>query len=316
MNALVFPGQGSQFVGMAKDLYEAFEASRKVLDRADEVLGFSLTDLMFSGPAEVLQETRNAQPAILAHSIAAWAAVRAYWKPADLAGAGHSLGEYTAYVVAEAISLEDALRLVRRRGELMFDAGVRSPGAMAAIIGADPATVAAACNATGGKVVQANLNSPGQVVISGETESVRQVAEFLRENGAKRVVELRVSGAFHSPLMELAASGLREALEEVRIREAAFPVYANASARTVVQPDEIRASLVEQMLSPVLWEPTVRRIAALDPDMIWEIGPGQVLKGLVRSTDRNLNCRTLGTAQEVLALMEETEQEVLASTEG
>lgn len=316
MNALVFPGQGSQFVGMAKDLYETFEASRKVLDRADEVLGFSLTDLMFSGPAEVLQETRNAQPAILAHSIAAWAAVRPYWKPAELTGAGHSLGEYSAYVVAEAISFEDALRLVRRRGELMFDAGVTSPGGMAAIIGADPALVAAACKATDGKVVQANLNSPGQVVISGETESVRQVAEFLKENGAKRVVELRVSGAFHSPLMGPAASGLRDALEEVQIREAAFPVYANASASAVVQPDEIRASLVEQMLSPVLWEPTVRQIAALDPDMIWEIGPGQVLKGLVRSTDRNLNCRTMGTAQEVLALKEETEQEVLASTEG
>jgi [acyl-carrier-protein] S-malonyltransferase len=316
MNALLFPGQGSQFVGMARDLYETFKASRSVLDRADEVLGFPLTELMFSGPAAVLQETRNAQPAILAHSIAAWEAARTYWPPSGLAGAGHSLGEYSAYVVAGAIRFEDALRLVRRRGELMSEAGIKNPGTMIAVIGVEPGVVAAACRAAEGRVVTANLNSPGQIVISGETEAVREVAECLKAQGAKKVVELRVSGAFHSPLMGSAAAGLREALEEIEIRQAFFPVYANVTAKSVTEPEEIRASLVEQMLNPVLWEPTVRQLAALDPDMVWEIGPGQVLKGLVRSTDRNLTCRTLGTAQEVLALKEEARQEVLASTEG
>lgn len=305
MNALLFPGQGSQFVGMAKDLYETFEDSRRVLKRADEVLGFSLTDIMFSGPAEVLQETRNAQPAILAHSIAAWEAVKPYWKVSDLAGAGHSLGEYSAYVVAGALSFEDALRLVRRRGELMYEAGLRKPGTMAAILGVEPEVVAEACRAMEGRVVPANLNSPGQIVISGETEAVRQVAERLKELGAKRVVELRVSGAFHSPLMEPAAEGLREALSGIDVRHADFPVFANVTADAVVEPEQIRQSLVEQMLSAVLWEPTVRRIAALSPDTVWEVGPGQVLKGLVRSTDRNLACRTLGTAEEVLAFKEE-----------
>jgi [acyl-carrier-protein] S-malonyltransferase len=305
MNALLFPGQGSQFVGMAKDLYESFEASRNVLDQADEVLGFPLTRLMFSGPAEALQETRNAQPAILAHSIAAWEAVKPYWQPTGLTGAGHSLGEYSAYVVAGALRFADALRLVRRRGELMFEAGLKNPGTMAAIIGADPELVARVCRASDGRVVPANLNSPGQVVISGETAAVRQVAEFLKEQGAKRVVELRVSGAFHSPLMESAACGLRDALDAIEVRRADFTVFANATADAVVEPDRIRLSLVEQMLSPVLWEPTVRRIAALEPDAVWEVGPGQVLKGLVRSTDRNLTCRTLGTAEEVQAFREE-----------
>jgi len=304
MNALLFPGQGSQFVGMAKDLYETFGPSRRLLDQANEVLGFPLTDLMFSGPAEALQETRNAQPAILAHSMAAWEALQPFRDPLELMGAGHSLGEYSAYVVAGALRLEDALRLVRRRGELMFEAGLRNPGTMAAVIGAEPGLVAELC-ATEGSVVPANLNSPGQIVISGETGAVRRVAEALQARGVKRVVELRVSGAFHSPLMEPAAAGLSEALEGIEVRSARFPVFANATADAVVEPEEIRRSLVAQMLSPVLWEPTVRRIAALEPDAVWEVGPGQVLKGLVRSTDRNLACRTLGTAAEVLAFKDD-----------
>jgi [acyl-carrier-protein] S-malonyltransferase len=299
---LLFPGQGSQFVGMGRDLAERFTASREVLARADEALGLALSRVMFEGPAEALRETRNAQPAILVHSIAAWAAMAPRWEPAGLAAAGHSLGEYTAYVVAGALTFEDAVRVVRRRGELMFAAGRERPGSMAAILGADAATVRAACAEAGGLVGPANFNSPGQVVISGETAAVRAAGELLRARGAKRVVELNVSGAFHSPLMEPAAAGLREALAEVSVRNAAFPVYANATAEPVTESGAIRASLVRQLLNPVLWEPTLR---ALAPGEFIEIGPGQVLKGLARQTDRGWACRAVGTADEVQAFLEE-----------
>lgn len=304
MRALLFPGQGSQFVGMGKDLGDPFPAARDVFARADEALGFSLSELMFEGPEEALRETRNAQPAILAHSLAVWAAMEASWDPAELMAAGHSLGEYSAYTVAGAIKLEDAVRLVRRRGELMFAAGESRPGTMAAILGLDAQAVREVCEAANGLVGPANLNSPGQVVISGEPQAVAEAGEALKEKGAKRVVPLNVSGAFHSPLMEPAARGLEEALAAVEIEDARFPVFANASGDEVTAAAQIRASLVRQLLSPVLWEPTMRTVAARGPEECVEIGPGQVLKGLLRQTDRSLSCRALGKAEEILAFRE------------
>jgi len=289
---------------MGKDLGDQFPAARGVFDRADEALGFSLSELMFEGPEESLRETRNAQPAILAHSLAAWAAMEASWEPAGLMAAGHSLGEYSAYTVAGALKLEDAVRLVRRRGELMFSAGESQPGTMAAILGMDAQAVREICEATSGIVEPANLNSPGQVVISGEPQAVAAAGEALKEKGAKRVVPLNVSGAFHSPLMEPAARGLEEALEAVEIEDARFPVFANASGDEVTAAADIRASLVKQLLSPVLWEPTMRALAARGPEECVEIGPGQVLKGLLRQTDRSLSCRALGKAEEILTFRE------------
>jgi [acyl-carrier-protein] S-malonyltransferase len=304
MKALLFPGQGSQYVGMGRDLAERFESAARVFRTADEVLGLPLSELMFNGPEDKLRETRNAQPAILAHSIAAWEGLELRAEPDALLAAGHSLGEYSAYTVAGALAFEDALRIVRRRGELMYEAGVANPGTMAAVLGTDADTVRAVCDAVEGIVGPANLNSPGQIVISGEAAAVREAGSRLKAQGAKRVVELKVSGAFHSPLMEPAAAGLTEALAAADVKDARFPVYANASAAPVGAADEIRDSLVRQLLSPVLWEPSMRAMTQAAPEEFLEIGPGQVLKGLLKQTDRSLTCRPLGSADEVEAFHE------------
>lgn len=304
MRGFLFPGQGSQYVGMGRDLYDAIPAGRRVLESVDRILDLPLTRIMFEGPEETLRETRNAQPAILAHSFAIWEALR---ETGHLPGegahvaAGHSLGEYSAYVVAGTFLFEDALRIVRLRGELMYESGLQRPGTMAAILGSSEEIVRQVCAATEGVVVPANFNSPSQIVISGEHEAVAVAGEELAGRGAKRVVPLEVSGAFHSPLMESAAAGLAAALADVEIRDAAFPVYANASAEPVVAAAAIRDSLVQQLLNPVLWEPTVRRLADLETDEFLEIGPGKVLKGLLRATDRRLVCRALGSAEEIPA---------------
>ncbi|MCK4412121.1 MAG: ACP S-malonyltransferase [Candidatus Eisenbacteria sp.] len=305
MRVLLFPGQGSQFVGMGRDLHQAHPAARDLLDRADRILGTPLTRLMFEGPEEELRATRNAQPAILAHSLAVWAILEPRWGAETFVAAGHSLGEYSAHVVAGTLSFEDALRLVRRRGELMQAAGEASAGAMAAILGSDRETVEAVCAETQGLVVPANLNAPNQVVISGERAAVRAALETLGARGARRVVELKVSGAFHSPLMAPASEGLAQALADVALTDARCAVYANVTAEPVTEESRIRGLLVEQLLKPVLWEPTLRKLIALDEPAFFEIGPGQVLKGLLRATDRSLSCRSLGTAEEVLAFLDE-----------
>jgi [acyl-carrier-protein] S-malonyltransferase len=304
MQALLFPGQGSQFVGMGKDLHEQYEEARRIFEAADEALGFPLSQVMFAGPEETLRETRNAQPAILVHSLAVWKVLNLDTADGDWVAAGHSLGEYSAYAAAGALSFEDAVRLVRRRGELMFAAGEERPGTMAAVLGMAAEAVTEVCAAIDGIVQPANLNSPGQVVISGEIEAVRKAGEQLKAQGAKRVVELSVSGAFHSPLMEAAAGGLSKALSGVAIEPARFPVFANVSAEPVTAPDEVRESLERQLMSPVLWEPSMRGIGAQQPEGFLEIGPGQVLRGLLRQIDRSRSCRTLGTADEVQAFKE------------
>lgn len=283
--AFLFPGQGAQTVGMGRALAEAHPEAAAVFATADRVLGAPLTRIAWEGPAEELKKSVNTQPALLAHSVAALRLVeKAGLEPAF--AAGHSLGEYSACVAAGAIAYEDALRLVRRRGELMYQAGLERPGAMAAILGLDAAAVRAACDeaADAGTVVPANLNAPGQVVISGEPAAVDRACETAKARGAKRAIRLEVSGAFHSPLMGAAAEGLVEALAATPIRDARCPVVANVSAGPVEDAAAIRAALEAQLLGAVRWEESLGWLLAQGVDAFVELGTGKVLRGLLRTT--------------------------------
>ncbi len=301
--AVLFPGQGSQFVGMGRDLAERFPAARESFLEANEALGEDLARICFEGPEEELRQTRNTQPAIYAHSVAVLRTLGLDCAGDRFRAAGHSLGEYTAYHAAGSLSFADGLRLVRRRGELMYQAGLDRPGAMAAVLGMEGARVQEILAGVPGIVQAANLNSPGQVVISGEIEAVRLGMEALQAAGAKRVVRLEVSGAFHSPLMEGAARGLAAALTATPMAPARCAVIANASAATVTEPSEIRASLERQLLSTVRWEETARALLDWGATRFLEIGPGKVLTGLVRALDRRANCIPLGDAAQVDAFL-------------
>jgi [acyl-carrier-protein] S-malonyltransferase len=300
--AFLFPGQGSQFVGMGRDLAGRSPEARRVFEAADAILGFPLSRLCFEGPEDDLRMTQNTQPAIFAHSIAVLGAMGARAGEDFQAAAGHSLGEYTAYVAAGSLRFEDALRLVRRRGELMFKAGQERPGTMAAVLGLANEKLLDAISRSPGIVVPANLNSPGQVVISGEVAAVADAMERCKQAGAKRVIGLEVSGAFHSPLMQGAAQGLEEALSGVEISVPRVPVFANATAAPVIEPDEIRRSLVRQLLSPVRWEETIRAMIDSDLRRFVEVGPGKVLSGLVRSIDRTATTASVSGVEEIASL--------------
>jgi [acyl-carrier-protein] S-malonyltransferase len=288
--AFLFPGQGSQYVGMGKDFYEHNPEARALFEQADAIVGFPLTKICFEGPDEDLRQTSNTQPAIFLHSMVVARIFRA--QRASMA-AGHSLGEYSALVYAGALTFEDALRLVRLRGELMQQAGVEQPGTMAAVVGLEPGIVAeVCCSARDAGIVQAaNYNSPGQIVISGSVSGVRRAMELAKARGAKMVKELPVSGAFHSPLMESAKSGLKAALEKTAIRDASIPVYANVTAKPVMAADEIRQLLNDQLTSPVRWEETIKNMAADGASAFVEIGPGRVLQGLVRRIRNDVETR-------------------------
>jgi len=285
--AFLFPGQGAQKVGMGRELAEQYPAARGVFEEANQVLGFDLAALCWEGPEDELKKTVHTQPALLTHSVAALRLLEAHGiRPAF--AAGHSLGEYSALVAAGALGFADALRLVQRRGALMYQAGLDKPGAMAAILGLDLPTVEAACRdaAALGVVVPANLNAPGQVVVSGEPAAVEAASVAARARGAKRAIRLEVSGAFHSPLMAPAAAGLAEALDGVTIHDARFPVVANVSAQPVARHDEIRAALKAQLLGAVRWEESTRRLLHEGVEAFIEVGTGTVLRGLLRSVDR------------------------------
>jgi [acyl-carrier-protein] S-malonyltransferase len=305
---LLFPGQGSQKPGMGKDLVEAFSAARDVFDRADAALGVPLSKLCFEGPAEELMLTHNAQPALLTHGSAVWAATRDVIGANVMAAAGHSLGELTAYHAAESLSLEDAVRIVRRRGELMYESGVRRPGAMAAILGdmnrsADD--ICAEASRDGGLVVPANYNCPGQLVLSGEEAAVERAMALAKEAGAKRAMRLKVSGAFHSPLMEDASAGLAEALDRASFENPHFAVYANVNAEAVTQASRAKELLLEQLSKPVRWSEEIEAITARYPDALYvEMGPGNVLVGLVKKIAPNVKTATCGTAAEVQQIRE------------
>ena len=302
--ALLLPGRGSQFVGMGRDLAEAFPSVRELYERADDLLAVPLSAISWKGPEETLTGTENAQPAILVHSYGAWTVLAERLGGTVSVAAGHSLGEFTAHLIAGTFGFEDALRVVRRRGELMARAGERRPGTMSAVIGLEDREVEAACAAVErGVVVPANFNAPGQVVISGEVDAVARAGELAAERGARRVVPLNVSGAFHSPLMSESRDGLRDALRAVELSDPGFPVVANARAEPVTDASGARETLVEQLTSPVRWAAGVRRMAEMGPDRWLELGPGRVLAGLLRRIDRDLEVMSVGDVAGVRAVL-------------
>ncbi|MFV1492472.1 ACP S-malonyltransferase [Phaeobacter sp. JH18-32] len=304
--AFVFPGQGAQTIGMGKALAEAYPAAKAVFDEVDAALGEALSQLIWEGDIETLTLTQNAQPALMATSLAAMRALEAEGVSIDKAAfvAGHSLGEYSALAAAGAISVADTARLLRIRGKAMQSAVPVGEGAMAAILGLDLEAVRAVAEAAAqGEVCQAaNDNDPTQVVVSGAKAAVERAAEIAKEKGAKRAVMLPVSAPFHCALMQPAADVMAEALAGVEITSPAVPLIANVRADAVTDPAEIRQLLVEQVTGSVRWRESVQTMAAKGVTEFWEIGAGKALSGMIRKIDRNLACRQIGTAEDVAAI--------------
>jgi [acyl-carrier-protein] S-malonyltransferase len=300
--AALFPGQGSQAVGMGRDLADRWPEAAEVFQTIDDGLGSALSDLCWSGPEDDLRLTENTQPALLAHSSAAWAVLTGAGFEIG-AVAGHSLGEYSAIVAAGGLAVADAARTVRERGRLMQQAVPVGDGAMAAIIGLDDDQVEAACaeeEAIGDGTVRAvNFNSPGQVVIAGSAAAVEGAGERCKEKGARRALPLPVSAPFHSPLMAPARAGLEPTLRELDFRPLAVPLYRNVDADRVSEPDEVRDGLIRQVDAPVLWSQIVRRLRADGFDTFVEVGTGSVLSGLVKRIDRDATCYQAGTVETV-----------------
>lgn len=278
MKAYVFPGQGSQFPGMGKDLYENSAAARAVFDKAGEVLGFDIVKIMFEGSDEQLRETSVTQPSIFIHSVAAARAIEDFTP--DMV-AGHSLGEFSALVASGALGYEDALRLVAARANAMNEACRQNPGKMAAIINLDDATVRKICDETEGIVVPANFNSPGQVVISGEADAVDRACKAAKAAGAKRALPLPVGGAFHSPLMEPARAALAKAIDRTQFRAPICPIFQNVDSLPHTDPAEIKANLIAQLTGPVLWSQSVLNMHQAGATDFTELGPGSVLTNLI-----------------------------------
>lgn len=284
MKAYVFPGQGAQFTGMGKELYESSEIARELFDKANNILGFRITDIMFEGTTEQLKETKVTQPAVFLHSVVL-AKTIADFKPEMVAG--HSLGEFSALVANGTLAFEDALRLVSQRASAMQKACELKPSTMAAVLGLDDAVVEQICQDTEGVVVAANYNCPGQLVISGETTAVERACETLKEAGAKRALLLPVGGAFHSPMMEPAREELAAAIESTSFNQPICPVYQNVTASAVHDPNEIKENLIVQLTAPVKWTQSIQQMIADGASSFTEVGPGKVLSGLIKKIDRN-----------------------------
>ncbi len=285
MTAFVFPGQGAQFSGMGKDLYDNYSLARELMSHANEVLGFSLTDVMFEGSDEDLRQTRVTQPAVFLHSVVACRLMNS--RRPDMV-AGHSLGEFSALVIAGALDMGDGLRLVSQRAQAMQEACEIQAGTMAAVLGMADEKVAEVCNSIDDVVVAANFNCPGQVVISGSLSGVEQACKALKEAGAKRALKLPVGGAFHSPLMQPAAERLKAAIMETKFYTPEFPIYQNVSARAETDKHVIQQYLLEQLTAPVRWTQSVQQMIADGATTFYEFGPGDVLKGLIRKINPNV----------------------------
>lgn len=297
--AFVFPGQGAQTVGMGKDFYEQHHGARSIYERADSALGFKLSDVIFDGPDEQLKKTYNTQPALLTTSIAILEAFKELGVKPDYV-AGHSLGEYSALVAAGVMGFEDAVRTVRARGEFMEQAVPSGQGGMAAVLGAERDRLAELCadvSAATGIVEMANVNCPGQIVVSGSAEGVKAIVERGKEAGAKRVIPLEVSGPFHSSLMKPAAERLAGVLGELPMNDGAIPVVANVTAQAVTSADAIRKLLVDQVVSPVLWEDSVVWMIEQGVDTFIEIGSGTVLAGLIKKVDKQVRAVSINSLE-------------------
>lgn len=286
MKAYVFPGQGAQYPGMGKDIYDNSEEARALFEKANEVLGFRITDIMFEGTAEDLKQTKVTQPAIFLHSVLLAKTIKDF--SPDMV-AGHSLGEFSALVAGGALTFEDGLSLVYKRALAMQKACEKEPSTMAAIVGLDDEVVEEVCQSVDEVVVAANYNCPGQLVISGSVAGVDKACELLTARGAKRALKLPVGGAFHSPLMEPAREELAAAIEATGFSTPSCPVYQNVNALPVTSPDEIKRNLIEQLTAPVRWTQTVKNMIAGGATSFTEIGPGKVLQGLVKKVDRNID---------------------------
>lgn len=288
MKAYVFPGQGAQFVGMGKDMYESSAQAKELFDKANDILGFSITDLMFAGTDEDLKQTKVTQPAIFLHSSILALTLGEDFKPEMVAG--HSLGEFSAIVAAGALSFEDGLKLVSQRALAMQKACEQNPSTMAAILGLEDELVEKTCSEIEGIVVPANYNCPGQIVISGSNESIDTAIAKFTELGAKRALKLAVGGAFHSPLMEPAKEELAAAIDATEIKAPICPVYQNVNASPVTDPVAIKENLKAQLTAPVKWTQTVKNMLADGASSFTEVGPGKVLQGLVKKVDRKMPC--------------------------
>lgn len=286
MKAFVFPGQGSQFVGMGKDLYDNNPLAKKLFDQADEILGFKITDIMFAGTDEQLKETKVTQPAVFLHSVISALCLGDDFQPAMTAG--HSLGEFSALVAAGALNFEDGLKLVHARALAMQKACEAAPGTMAAIIGLPDEKVEEICASVDGVVVPANYNCPGQLVISGDKEAINAACEKMKEAGAKRALPLAVSGAFHSPLMQPAKEELQAAIEATEFKTPKCPVYQNYDAQPHTDAAEIKANLIAQLTGSVRWTKSVQNMIADGADDFTECGPGKALQGMIGRIDRNV----------------------------
>ncbi len=301
--AYVFPGQGSQWVGMGRDLYDNFASAKAVFEQADEVLGFPLSRLCFDGPEDELRLTINTQPAIVTISYACLQATREVSNslPPPAFVAGHSLGEYTALAAANVLDLATTVYLARERGRLMYEAGLKKPGGMVAIIGLDEVSLAGVCNETDTRI--ANFNCPGQLVISGAEENLPKAIDLAKARGASRTIPLQVSGAFHTPLMQTAVDGMSQIIPTLNFQDPTVPIIANTTAQPLTTAEQVKAELLNQLCNSVQWQPSIEYMINDGVSSFIEIGPGKVLTGLIKRINKNVNTLNIGDAEAIKSLI-------------